>query len=113
MFSPLVCGSFSILITSPGATRYCFPPARITAYMAMPPIELSDKGLRNVWLLRPSPRAARNAASVLGSTRRAHSGANGLKSLCACTSPSQEGDLHGRAGCPWRDPRSEEDTSEL
>src|SRR5271165_5607674 len=34
-FSPLVCGSFSISITSPGATRYCFPPARITAYMAI------------------------------------------------------------------------------
>src|ERR1017187_9244644 len=44
MFSPLVCGSFSILITSPGATRYCFPPARITAYMAMPPMNFSGQG---------------------------------------------------------------------
>src|SRR5208283_302012 len=34
-FSPLDCGSFSISITSPGVTRYCFPPARITAYMAI------------------------------------------------------------------------------
>src|ERR1017187_4773198 len=50
MFSPLVCGSFSILITSPGATRYCFPPARITAYMAMPPMNFSGQG---AWLLRP------------------------------------------------------------
>src|SRR5581483_4894191 len=38
MFSPPACGSFSISITSPGATRYCFPPARMTAYMAMPPM---------------------------------------------------------------------------
>src|ERR1700684_2726443 len=38
-FSPPACDSFSTLITSPGATRYCLPPARITAYM-LPPIEL-------------------------------------------------------------------------
>src|SRR5271166_3208125 len=30
----------------------------------------------------------------------ARCGANGLNSLCACTSPSVEGDLHGKAGRP-------------
>ena len=29
--------SFSTRITSPGATRYCLPPARITANIRMPP----------------------------------------------------------------------------
>src|ERR1700758_3233337 len=29
--------SFSTRITSPGATRYCLPPARMTAYIALPP----------------------------------------------------------------------------
>src|SRR5882724_2550721 len=29
--------SFSTRTTSPGATRYCFPPARITAYIRLPP----------------------------------------------------------------------------
>ncbi len=29
--------TFSTRITSPGATRYCFPPARITAYIRLPP----------------------------------------------------------------------------
>src|SRR6202034_587286 len=29
--------SFSTRITSPGATRYCFPPARMTAYIRLPP----------------------------------------------------------------------------
>ena len=29
--------NFSTRITSPGATRYCFPPARITAYIRLPP----------------------------------------------------------------------------
>src|SRR5205085_3691885 len=30
------CLAFSTRLTSPGATRYCFPPARMTAYI-MPP----------------------------------------------------------------------------
>src|ERR1700674_1554885 len=35
---PLVpVASFSTRITSPGATRYCLPPARITAYIRLPP----------------------------------------------------------------------------
>src|SRR5450432_3323894 len=29
--------SFSTRTISPGATRYCFPPARITAYIRLPP----------------------------------------------------------------------------
>ena len=29
--------TLSILTTSPGATRYCFPPVRITAYITNPP----------------------------------------------------------------------------
>src|SRR5947209_6078885 len=33
--SPWLAGSFSILTTSPGETRYCFPPARITAYISL------------------------------------------------------------------------------
>src|SRR5260370_4453702 len=34
---PSMLGNFSTRITSPGATRYCLPPARITAYMRLPP----------------------------------------------------------------------------
>src|SRR5256885_15897403 len=43
--SPPLCCVFSTLITSPGATRYCLPPERMTAY-----IEVS----------KYSPRAATN-----------------------------------------------------
>src|SRR5664280_652311 len=106
MFSPLVCGTFSILITPPGATRYCFPPARITAYMAMPPINFSDKGLHNAWLLRPSPRAARNAASVLGFTRRAHYGANGLKLFVRLHFPEPGRRPSRKGGVPLTGPAS-------
>ena len=47
---------FSIFTTSPGATRYCLPPARITAYIDMPPYIFSPPRLcetRSTPLARP------------------------------------------------------------
>src|ERR1035437_10438646 len=99
MFSPLVCGTFSILITSPGETRYCFPPARITAYMAMPPMNFSGQG---AWLLRPHLDGSQCSECPWLRRPRIAVARAALTSLCACTSPSQEGDLHRKAGCPLR-----------
>src|SRR5438876_3431952 len=45
------CLAFSTRITSPGATRYCFPPARMTAYIVPP----TDNGLR----IQPAAQKAR------------------------------------------------------
>src|ERR1017187_2140087 len=95
MFSPLVCGTFSILITSPGVTRYCFLSARTTAYMAIAPMNVS--GLF-VCLLRPHLDGSQCSECPWLRRPRIAVAWTALTSLCACTSPSQEGDLHGKAG---------------
>src|SRR5271170_5592743 len=45
-FSPVA--AFSIFRTSPGATRYCFPPVRMTAYITFLQRSLSSGTLFNL-----------------------------------------------------------------
>src|SRR5271157_4288145 len=46
-FSP--AAAFSILTTSPGATRYCFPPVRMTAYILPPASTAANANLNLSW----------------------------------------------------------------
>src|SRR5438270_1095766 len=61
--SPPLCCVFSTLITSPGATRYCLPPERMTAYIEVS--KVSPRVYKILWRGEPGFRASVDARCFL------------------------------------------------